>query len=52
MRVGRRFACEIPGLKFLECSGDASTSKGHRRDPVVGVDLDDDKLLGDELTVL
>ena len=43
-RVGGRFAGEIPGVEFGECSVDVvGVERDDGHDPVVGVDLDDAK---------
>ena len=42
MRVGGRFAGEIPGIEFLEGGVEVvGVEHDRRRDPVVGVDLDE-----------
>ena len=42
MRVGGRFVGEVPGVEFLEGGVDVvDVEHDHRRDPLVGVDLDD-----------
>ncbi len=49
MRVRGRFAREVPGIEFLEGGVDVvEVEHDARRDPVVGVDLDDDEHLGVE----
>ena len=49
MRVGGRFAGEVPGVEFLEGGVDVvGVEHDARRDPVVGVDLDDAEHLGVE----
>ncbi len=46
---GGRFAGEVPGIEFLEGSVDVvEVEHDTRRDPVVGVDLDDAEHLGVE----
>ena len=50
MRVVGRFAGEVPGVKFLEGGVDVvEVEHDARRDPLVGVDLDDAEHLGAEL---
>ena len=42
VRVGGRFAGEVPGVELLEGGVDVvEVERDERRDPVVGVDLDD-----------
>ncbi len=48
-RVGGRFAGEVAGVEFLEGGVDVvEVEHDVRRDPVVGVDLDDGEHLGVE----
>src|SRR6202011_136826 len=52
VRVGARFAYEVPSLEFFEGGGDVvEIEKDARRDPVVGVDLDDVHPVEPELSV-
>ena len=49
VRVGGRFAGEVPGIELLEGGVDVvEVEHDARRDPVVGVDLDDAEHLGVE----
>ena len=49
VRVGGRFAGEVPGVEFLEGGVDVvGVEHDDRRDPVVGVDLDEGEHLGVE----
>ena len=49
VRVRGRFAGEVPGVEFLEGGVDVvEVERDSRRDPVVGVDLDDAERLGVE----
>ena len=50
VRVSGSFAGEIPGIEFIESGVDVvDFEHDARRDPVVGVDLDDAEQLADEL---
>ena len=49
VRVGGRFAGEVPGVEFFEGGVDVvEVERDARRDPLVGVDLDDAEHLGVE----
>ncbi len=49
VRVGGRFAGEVSGIEFLEGGVDVvEVERDVRRDPVVGVDLDDAERVGME----
>ena len=50
VRVGGRFAGEVPGVEFGEGGVDVvEVERDECDDPLVGVDLDDAEHLGDEI---
>ena len=53
VRVSGRFAGEVPGVEFVEGGGDVvdvvGVEQDLRRDPLLGVDLNDVKHLGVEV---